>query len=433
MRFTNTIISSVSTLALISSALPISESSSDGSSILDPVLGLVTDSTTTGNGLSELPGLSGQLSQQGEDTHMGETLRLRNTVHASKKRSETIFDSLGEVGIEDRDSIWSEDTLEMLSAGLVAQLLREMEQRDIDGEKDTIDTLVSIPVVVNRPDSASAQVAKSLTPPLFPRQALDVGLTEDEFDGQNEIGGDVSSIGGNLREETSDIVATRVASANPSLLGGSKRSPDGILDSILGNSGGDKAPLNPGLISNPPLLGGLRGRTIAKRREAVKAANVGRTPLELRKIMIYLPKKKVMKKLVKNLTSMQGLKERLGGRAIADTSADADAKTVKRQVRGSDLDFSDPTDTGGDLLGQSGLSKRQSGPDVVTILLSIVPSVGGNSPVSKREEGLDNIDIEGIVSTTTSAVLSILPENGELSKRESGAGLVGILVAIVFH
>ena len=112
-----------------------------------------------------------------------------------------------------------------------------------------------------------------------------------------------------------------------------------LLSALTGQQGDAQSTANgatstkPGLLQSIPLLGEAQGRTMTKRREAVKAAKAGRTPLEIPKVKLILPDSQDLRELPTEIPMM--MKERIGGRTVAEIA--------KRQLGSFNLNFNKAT------------------------------------------------------------------------------------------
>ena len=125
---------------------------------------------------------------------------------------------------------------------------------------------------------------------------------------------------------------------------------------------------------------GLRGRAIAKRREAVKAANIARTPMQPPGVSLILPDEEDMGEIVKNPMT---LTDRLRDRDYAGTPADAQDRIAKRELRSTNDATGSTTETGSQDLGvdngtgSSHVHRRQGTP-ADEVIFSVNPVFEGS-------------------------------------------------------
>ncbi|EDU48419.1 predicted protein [Pyrenophora tritici-repentis Pt-1C-BFP] len=406
MRFTNIIISSVSTLALMSSALPIGETTLNEAKDISNKLDVMISSIINRDGLSKVPVLSGQRS-----TDEGDLLGLDNTPLSTTKREAGMFDLLKELGekplgqsaVGDVGANAEEDMGEEVSDTIIKQAFASANAgggglgrlgglggvggaggfgRGPTGfltsflgnsggkqpSPDPLSTSVTTFLRGGGPDLSGLSdpftSEASLTDIVKKRQST---TTFPEMPAFPEMPSLPEMPGmPSLPEMPAFPESPAWPSPTPGVRTTTNIAGTDLLSTLIGQAEqrtANVSPAKPGLLSSIPLLSESRGSTITKRREAVKATNAGRTPVELPRIKIILPDREVVKELPQDLLSMQGLKKRLRGRAIVDTSAAQSSSRVSKRMLESLPIRGSFTDTDGGLLGQDGLWKRQSEPE----------------------------------------------------------------------
>ncbi|RMZ71192.1 hypothetical protein GMOD_00005712 [Pyrenophora seminiperda CCB06] len=365
MRFTNTLISSVSTLALVSSALPIGETHIEEHSVMEPYVDFVTEPSS----VTKIPGTPAYGSQAGEHAegiNPSDPFKLREHGTFEDKTIQDPSGLAGDLRHFPNVAIPKPSKTQPLYVGQEAGGLQEEEEEEEGSDglggfsdvlspfEDALAKRAELPILGSNKGALSAesdgvkQSSNALSNSALPGDIQGTlhkggpdlsGLTSPLYDGEVLTGK------AKKRQETGTETVPDWAwpswpawpSPTPgkqnSMSVGTKVAEDGLLGMLTGQKGDvqesdDDAttttPTTPGFLRG--VLGESRSRTTAKRREAVQAVLSSRTPLQFPGVDLVLPTKQGIKKLPQELPWMRkealedGAAPELSRRQVGDLS-----------------------------------------------------------------------------------------------------------------